>query len=100
MVQSSAHVGGVEDAKERNGLHVLLSTTSMTYTCFTLREWAVVAIRSALENNITNQAVVAELQARSAVQSAALHDMGIQVDLDMVSGQVSVNPLPKEDRSN
>ena len=72
----------------------------MTYTCFTLREWAVVAIRSALENNITNQAVVAELEARSAVQSAALHDMGIQVDLDMVSGQVSVNPLPKEDRSN
>ena len=69
----------------------------MSYTCFTLREWAVVAIRSALENNRANQAVVAELEARSAVQSTELEDMGIRVDLDVARGQVSVAPVHNED---
>ena len=91
---SSSHS---HDSLERNGLHVLLSTTSMSYTCFTLREWAVVAIRSALENNRANQAVVAELEARSAVQSTELEDMGIRVDLDVARGQVSVAPVHNED---
>lgn len=76
---------------DRNGLHVLLSTTSMSYTCFTLREWAVVAIRTALENCPENQDVVARLEAGKAVQSTTLEDMGIRINLD--KGRVSIAPL-------
>jgi ataxin-10 len=74
-----------------NGLHVLLSSTSFSYSCFTLREWAVIAIRSVLDGNESNQAVVAALEAQRPVQSSALSDMGIRVDL--TGGNVSVIPL-------
>ena len=80
------------DAVARHVLHVLLSCTSFAWACFTLREWALVAIRNALEGNDLNQALVADLQAQEAVQSASLTDMGIRVDLDN-SGKVSVTPL-------
>jgi len=78
---------GTNSLVERNGLHVLLPMTSLSYTCFTLHEWAIIAICSALEKNTANQAVVAELEARtrSVVQSAALEEMGkmgIRVNLD------------------
>jgi Spinocerebellar ataxia type 10 protein domain len=76
---------------DRNGLHVLLSTTSMSYACFTLREWAVVAIRAALEECPQSQAVVAELEAQSSVNSADLEHMGIRVNLDTAKGVVSVS---------
>jgi hypothetical protein len=81
-----------ESDAARNILHVLLSCTSFAWACFTLREWALVAIRNALEENDSNQALIAELQAQEAVQSESLTDMGIRVNLDS-TGKVSVQPL-------
>jgi hypothetical protein len=75
--------------QKRNALHVLLSCTSFSYTCFTLREWAVVAIRNVLDNNKENQAEVAKLDSQQPVQSAELDAMGVRVDLDS-RGKVSV----------
>ena len=85
---------------ERSGLHILLSCTSFAHACFTLREWAVVAIRNVLHENIANQQVVAELEAQQAVQSEELRDMGIRVELDCSKGQVSVTPLGEQSRGD
>jgi ataxin-10 len=79
---------------ERSALHVLLSCTSFSHSCFTLREWAVVAIRNALDNNDHNQAEVAKLEGQQPVQSAELNDMGVRVEMDP-RGKVSVVPLDK-----
>jgi ataxin-10 len=82
------------DSTTRNGLHVLLSCTSLASGCFTLREWALVAIRNALEDNVENQAVVQALEAQQPLQSAPLDRMGLRVDMDR-RGQVKV--VPKDD---
>jgi urease accessory protein UreF len=82
-----------ETTRARNGLHVLLSTTSLSYVCFTLREWVVVAIRSALTGNLENQAVVAELHATQAIQSTELRDMGLRVEVNGTTGSVSIAPV-------
>jgi hypothetical protein len=79
-------------APERSALHVLLSCTSFSHTCFTLREWAVVAIRNVLDNNEANKAEVAKLEGQQPVQSAELNNMGIRVELDP-RGKISVVPL-------
>lgn len=76
---------------ERNGLHVLLSSTSYATSCFTLREWAVVAIHNVLEDNSDNQQVVAELQAQEAINSPTLGRSGVQVDLAK-DGTVNISP--------
>lgn len=76
---------------ERSALHVLLSCTSLAHSCFTLREWAVVAIRNALHQNDLNMAVVANLEAQQALQTSALGELGIRVNLD-TKGNVSVSP--------
>jgi hypothetical protein len=56
-----------------------------------LREWTVVAIRNALEQNPDNQAIVAELEARAPVQSETLQELGIRLELDpRRGGTVSV----------
>lgn len=78
--------------QERSALHVLLSCTSFSYTCFTLREWAVVAIRNVLDKNEQNQAEVAKLDGQQPVQTAELDAMGVRINLDS-SGKVSVEPL-------
>lgn len=79
-------------ALDRNILHVLLSCTSFSFLCFTLREWAVVAIRNALQDNPDNQALVAALEAKQAVQSTELNEMGVRVEMD-AKGKVNVVPL-------
>jgi Spinocerebellar ataxia type 10 protein domain len=83
--------GPRESEQERNVLHVLLSCTGLAHSCFTLREWAVIAIRNALDNNEANQAEVARLEANQPVQTAELASMGIRVDMDS-RGNVSVVP--------
>ena len=83
------------DASSRTGLHLLLSCTSLSHTCFTLREWSVVAIRNALEDNLDNQAVVAELQAQQPAPSAPLAEMGMRVQLG-TNGKVSLKPIEEE----
>ncbi|GAX28342.1 hypothetical protein FisN_4Hh004 [Fistulifera solaris] len=88
----------VTDARhgeERGGLHVLLSCTAYSHACFTLREWAVVAIRNVLENNTANQELVEQLEAKQGVQSAVMNDMGIQVNVEPKSGKVEVRTLEK-----
>jgi hypothetical protein len=75
----------------RTALHVLLSCTSLSHTCFTLREWSVVTIRHALENNKENQDLVAELEAQQAAPAAALDDMGLRMQLQ-ANGKVSLEP--------
>lgn len=81
--------------EERSGLHVLLSCTSYSHACFTLREWAVVAIRNVLENNSANQELVEQLEAKQSVQSSAMTDMGIQVNVEPKSGKVEVVTLDR-----
>jgi hypothetical protein len=56
----------------RTALHVLLSCTSLSHGCFTLREWAIVALRNVLEGNEANQALVQQLEAQEPMQSAEL----------------------------
>lgn len=77
--------------KDRNGLHILLSTTGMAVSCFSLREWGIVAIRNALDQNLENQAIVERLQAEQAVQTTALDDMGIQIKITS-DGKASISP--------
>lgn len=96
-------VGELETSKEnekamegpRNGLHVLLSCTACATSCFTLREWTVIAIRNILEENTENQAVVAELVALDPVQSANLEHLGLNIKLDS-KGKVTLSPLEEE----
>jgi hypothetical protein len=85
---------------DRNVLHVLLTCTSLAPYCFTLREWAVVAVRNALEDNAENRATLAELQAQQSVSSAALADMGVRIDLDATTGQVHVVPTDRPNRDS
>lgn len=82
---------------DRNIVHVLLSCTSFAWACLTLREWTIVAIRNALQENLANQTMVAQLEAQQAVQSTALDDMGIRVDLDE-TGKVTVHPLDERNK--
>jgi Spinocerebellar ataxia type 10 protein domain len=86
--------GNGNEPPHRTGLHVLLSCTGVALTCLGLREWAIVAIRHALQDNSANQEVVTQLEANESVQSANLQDMGIRVSLDSRNGNVSVEPLP------
>ncbi len=81
--------------EERGGLHVLLSCTAYSHACFTLREWAVVAIRNVLENNPANQELVEQLETKQGVQSAVMNDMGIQVNVEPRSGKVEIRTLDK-----
>jgi len=75
---------------ERNGLHVILSCTSFSYGCFTLREWGIVAIRNILEGNISNQDEVAKLEAQQVINTPELEKFGINLNLDK-KGKVVVN---------
>jgi len=81
-----------DNALLRTGLHLLLSCTSLSHTCFTLREWSVVAIRNALDENVENQALVAELQAQEPAPSSPLEEMGVRVQLEK-GGKVSLKPI-------
>eukprot|EP00980_Cylindrotheca_fusiformis_P008916 scaffold1900_cov123-Cylindrotheca_fusiformis.AAC.42 len=80
------------DSSPRSALHVLLSCTAFSAACFTLREWCVIGIRNILENNVENQNVVATLDAQSPVQTAALSEAGLQVQMDS-KGKVSLSTL-------
>jgi Spinocerebellar ataxia type 10 protein domain. len=75
----------------RNGLHVLLSCTSFAYGCFTLREWAIVAIRNVLEDNDENQNLIQQLEAQQALNTPELEKLGVKVHLDR-KGHVHVSP--------
>ena len=68
---------------QQTGLHLLLSCTSMALHCFPLREWTIVAIRNALENNYENQHMVQELQAQHAINTPILQSIGIDLNLDL-----------------
>ena len=80
----------------RNALHVLLSCTSFGTSCFTLREWCVIAIRNVLENNSDNQDVVAQLDAQNPIQLAALDHAGVHVTMDQ-QGKVSLSTLDENE---
>ena len=67
----------------RTGLHVLLSATSLGPACFTLREWCIVTIRNAVENNEANIEMVRRLEANEALgDTPELQKIGVKVDLD------------------
>jgi Spinocerebellar ataxia type 10 protein domain len=67
---------------ERTALHVLLSCTSLACGCFTLREWTILALRNALEENLENQALVRELEVQQSLHSPELEKMGFKVNVD------------------
>jgi hypothetical protein len=75
--------------KNRNGLHVVLSCTSFSYGCFTLREWGIIAIRNILEKNDLNQEAVAKLEAQKVVNTPELEKLGVKLDLDE-KGKINV----------
>jgi Spinocerebellar ataxia type 10 protein domain len=87
-----AGIEQTEFTEERNGLHVLLSTTSISHSCFTLREWSVLAIRYALEDNTANKNLVQQLETQHAVQSTVLKDLGLKVEFDTRNGKASIQP--------
>mmetsp|Transcript_18579 Transcript_18579/g.52861 ORF Transcript_18579/g.52861 Transcript_18579/m.52861 type:complete len:302 (+) Transcript_18579:2-907(+) len=82
----------------RNALHVLMSCTSFATSCFTLREWGVIAIRNILQDNEENQKVVAALDAQDPIQTAALDQAGVRVKMDK-NGQVSLTTLDENKES-
>jgi hypothetical protein len=90
-VQQYSHLPINDASCVRNGLHVLLSCTSFAYGCFTLREWSIVAIRNVLDGNETNQQIVAELEAKQALDTPELQRVGIKLELDK-RGNVKVTP--------
>lgn len=68
---------------ERTGLHVLLSATTLAPACFTLREWCIVAIRNAVEENAANTETIRSLEANQALNDTPeLRRMGIKIDID------------------
>ena len=80
----------------RSAFHVILSTTSLSHSCFTLREWGLVAIRFLVENNEENQQVLAALEAQQPVQSAELQSMGITVEMS-AKGVVNIRHSSEQD---
>ncbi len=75
---------------ERTGLHVLLSTTTLSPACFTLREWCIVAIRNAVEGNPANTEIIRSLEANEALtDTPELQRMGIKIDID-AKGKVNM----------
>ena len=75
---------------ERTGLHVILSATSLAPACFTLREWCIVAIRNAVENNAANTETVRRLEANQVMDDTPeLRRAGVKVEMD-AKGNVSV----------
>jgi len=81
-----------QPSKDRNALHLLLTCTSFATSCFTLREWGVMAIRNALDENPRNQEMVAGLESQNAVQTTALRQAGVKVELD-AKGKVSLSTI-------
>jgi hypothetical protein len=83
--KSSTSTGSVVDSDDdsvrlpskKNGVHVLLETTTMSPACFGLREWAVVAVRYALEDNLENQQILEKLSPQQALMTPELSSLGI-----------------------
>ncbi|KAL9179774.1 hypothetical protein ACHAXT_007744 [Thalassiosira profunda] len=80
---TNTNAAGVSVPTERTGLHVILSTTSLAPACFTLREWCIVAIRNAVENNAANTETVRRLEANQVVDDTPeLRRAGVKVEMD------------------
>ena len=81
-----------DDQTQRTGLHVLLSMTSLSLACFTLREWTIVAIRNAVEGNDASAELIHKLKANEnkALDTPELRNLGIQVGLEP-NGKVRVS---------
>ena len=68
---------------ERTGLHVILSATSLSPACFTLREWCIIAIRNAVEGNAANTEAVRRLEGNEVMgDTPELQKMGVKVEMD------------------
>ena len=80
--------------QNRNAIHVILSCTSLSFACFGLREWSIVAIRNILEDNHENKEIVEKLRAQEAINTPDLHQMGLSVNVDQ-HGNVNVNTRRK-----
>jgi hypothetical protein len=77
-------------AERRVGIHVVLSMTSLAPTCLSLREWCIVAIRNAVENNEANAEAVRLLEAQNTLgDTPELRRMGVKVNMD-AKGKVRV----------
>ena len=53
------------------------------------REWALLTVRNACENNETNQRFIESLQPQGVVQDESLRSRGISVEMDPLSGKFS-----------
>jgi hypothetical protein len=95
LLRTTSVPGPSNTLADRTALHVLLSCTSLSIACFTLREWAVVALRNVLDNNDDNQRAIEDLQAQQPAPSAELDNLGLRISLDG-RGHVSVTPTEKK----
>lgn len=92
---TSASTAGAGDSSNvgpigRTGLHVVLSATALAPACFTLREWCIVAIRNAVEDNAANIETVRRLEAKQVLDDTPeLRQMGVKIDMD-AQGKVQV----------
>ena len=69
---------------------MILSATSLAPACFTVREWCIVAIRNAVDNNAANAETVRRLEANQALDDTPeLRRMGVKIDMD-ARGKVQV----------
>ncbi|KAJ2128361.1 Ataxin-10, partial [Coemansia sp. RSA 678] len=75
--------------RELHGLALVLDHMRIDDNHPFIKEYAVVALRSLLENNPTSQAYVSDMEAKGVVQDPKLASAGIQASLDS-SGHISV----------
>lgn len=61
-------------------------------TLIDLREYATLALRNVMEDNLENQSLIAELQPQEIVQTEELKEMGLSTEL-MQDGKVRIKKI-------
>lgn len=74
-----------DQIREGGGLLLLLQQCVVDENNSFLREWGLWAIRNLLEGNRENQREVAELELQSSVNTPAIAQMGLRVELDQTT---------------
>lgn len=87
--------------RERDGLPIILSCCQTDFKNPLIREWALLCVKNACENNPRNQAFINELKPQKVLQDEILQAQGITVHLDSTTGKVEFKQtLPSALQSN
>ncbi|GLJ13860.1 hypothetical protein SUGI_0221460 [Cryptomeria japonica] len=71
-----------DQIRECGGLFIILQHCVVDNENPFLREWGLWAVRNLLENNRENQKQVAELELQNSVNTSAIAEMGLRVEID------------------